>query len=278
GDEVSRKTPQWLMDYGFRQADHVIVHGEPLSRQVRDLFRFDSSQVHVIPHVAMGQTLEGSTLEEDPNLVLFFGRIWDYKGLDQLIAAEPILNQLVPSARIMIAGEGEDFSRYRNQMRNPDHFVVHNRWVSDEERAQMFRRAAVVVLPYNEATQSGVVPVAYNYSKPVVATDVGALSECVEHGVTGLLVPPREPEKLAHALARLLQDEELRVRLGRTGKQKLDDESSPAVVAEKTVQVYARALGWNSVPVELEKASRGSEELVSAQSTAGPYSLSEEGQ
>ncbi|MEM8735460.1 MAG: glycosyltransferase family 4 protein, partial [Planctomycetota bacterium] len=47
GDEVSRKTPQWLMDYGFRQADHVIVHGEPLSRQVRDLFRFDSSQVHV---------------------------------------------------------------------------------------------------------------------------------------------------------------------------------------------------------------------------------------
>ncbi|MFN3189913.1 MAG: glycosyltransferase family 4 protein [Aureliella sp.] len=277
GDVVSRKTPQWLMDFGFRQADHVIVHGEPLARQVRELFGFREDHVHVIPHVAMGQTRDDVEVEEDPNLVLFFGRIWDYKGLDQLIAAEPILNQDVPSARVMIAGEGEDFARYRTQMKNPDHFIVHNRWVSDEERAHLFRRAAVVVLPYNEATQSGVVPVAYNYAKPVVATDVGALAECVEHEVTGLLVPPREPEQLARSLARLLRDERQRHQLGKAGKQRQDAESSPGVVAERTVRVYEQACRLPTNPVQLENGPQDSDEMLTAHATVGGYSYSEEG-
>ena len=56
GDTVSKKTPQWLIDYGFRKADHVIVHGKALANQVRELFGFSTDRVHVIPHVAMGQT------------------------------------------------------------------------------------------------------------------------------------------------------------------------------------------------------------------------------
>ncbi|MFK7734813.1 MAG: glycosyltransferase family 4 protein [Pirellulaceae bacterium] len=243
GDVVSRKTPQWLMDYGFRKADHVVVHGRPLAKQVQDLFGCSKEQVHVIPHVAMGE-LEGKlNVVEDPNLVLFFGRIWDYKGLDQLIAAEPIVTREYPDARFMIAGEGEDFAKYRELMQNPEHFLVHNERVSDFDRARYFQKAALVVLPYNEATQSGVVPVAYNYSKPVVATRVGALAECVEHGVTGLLVPARDPEALAEAILALLKNSALRYEMGAAAKRRLVAESSPSVVAKLTAEVYERACG-----------------------------------
>ena len=241
GDSVSQKTPQWLMDYGFRQADHVIVHGDALVGQVHELFGIDRSNIHVIPHVSMGGDVVGNAIAEDPNQVLFFGRIWDYKGLDYLIRAEPHITEHVPHVKIVIGGEGDDFQRYRDMIGDSDRFAVHNRWISDEERAEMFQRAAVVVLPYTEATQSGVVPVAYNFGKPVVATRVGALAECVDHESTGLLVPPRDPKALANAIVRVLTSDDLRLRMGQAGRVKLSAECSPEVVARQTVDVYRDA-------------------------------------
>ena len=242
GDKESRKTPQWLMNYGFRQADDVIVHGESLANEVERGFGFTHDRVHVIPHITMGDETAAGGIEEDENLILFFGRIWDYKGLDQLIAAQPLINKVLPAARIMIAGQGDDFGKYRALMHDPSKFIVHNSWVSDQQRAEFFRRSAIVVLPYNEATQSGVVPVAHNYSKPVVATRVGALSECVEDGITGLLIPPRDPQAIAEAVIGLLKDPRRRRQLGEAGKSKLDRQSSPAVVARQTADVYRAAI------------------------------------
>lgn len=259
GDVDSRRTPQWLMDYGFRKADHVIVHGDALATQAQELFGFHEGQIHVIPHVAMGRDLPDAE-PEDEELVLFFGRIWDYKGLDQLIAAEPLITQQIPGARIMIAGEGDEFSKYQAMMVNPEHFIIRNSWISDHQRARFFQRAAVVVLPYNEATQSGVVPVAYNYEKPVVATRVGALAECVAHEETGLLVPPRDPAALAEAIVRLLKDRQLRRRMGLAGKARLDLECSPRVVADLTADVYRTAIQSRDShrdPPELESISSG---------------------
>ena len=252
GDVASNKTPQWWMDYGFRQADQVIVHGDALKRQVQELFGFSSEQVHSIPHVAMGSTGTSGdqATEEHPNRVLFFGRIWDYKGLDQLIAAEPLISARCPDVEIMIAGEGEDFAKYKNMMVNQDRFLIHNSWISDQHREKFFQESALVVLPYNEATQSGVVPVAYNYSRPVVATRVGALAECVEHEKTGLLVEPRNPEQLADAIVRLIEDPELRHAMGQAGKQWLDEESSPRVVAAATAEVYRKAIAARNEVLE----------------------------
>jgi len=148
----------------------------------------------------------------------------------------------VPDARIVIAGEGEDFARYRRMMANPEQFIVRNEYVTDAERNELFRRASVVVLPYVEASQSAVIPVAYQSSKPVVATTVGGLPELVDHGRTGLLVPPRDERALAEAVVRILSDGDLRRRLGAGGRRKLDRECSPAAVANQTLEVYRRAL------------------------------------
>lgn len=240
GDWESQKTPQAIINFGFRRAMQIIVHSEKLKQEVVDELHLPSEIVHVIPHVSIGDDMVQQQVEEEDGLILFFGRIWAYKGLEYLIRAEPLITAQVPGARILIAGQGEDFAPYQRLMVHPEHFIVHNEYVSDDKRAELFRRSSVVVLPYIDASQSGVIPVAYTFAKPVVATTVGGLPELVEDGRTGYLVPPRDEKTLAEAIVRLLRDKELRHRLGTNGKHKVTTECSAETVANKTLDVYRR--------------------------------------
>lgn len=248
GDRDSRRAPQWIMDFGVRRATRLIVHATAMKQMVVSELGIPGEIVHVIPHILLGDDVEQPSVAEDGRTVLFFGRIWGYKGLEYLIRAEPLITSRVSDATIVIAGRGEDFGRYRRMMVHPERFVVLNEYVSDQRRAELFRRASVVVLPYVEASQSGVIPLAYTAAKPVVATTVGGLPEMVDHGRTGFLVPPRDETSLAESIVRLLQDEELRRHMGIAGRQKIQSECSPDVVARQTLEVYRHAVG--SAPAE----------------------------
>ncbi|MGE3777335.1 MAG: glycosyltransferase family 4 protein [Pirellulaceae bacterium] len=243
GDHEALRTPQALMDFGFRRADQVIVHGASLIPVVERELGFRSDDIHLIPHVAIGERPVSRPTADDGRTILFFGRIWEYKGLEYLIRAEPAVTARFPNARFVIAGTGEDFDRYRRMMVNPDRFEVHNDWIGEDRRAEMFAAASVVVLPYLEASQSGVIPVAYAFGKPVIATRVGGLPDIVDHGTTGLLVAPRDAPGLADAILQLLEDDAGRRRMGLAGKHKLERECSPAAVARQTLAVYRRAIG-----------------------------------
>ena len=254
GDRASRKTPQRLMDFGFRRADRVIVHGETLKREVVNELGIPASKVHVVPHIAFGQVAAAAPLETGEKRVLFFGRIWKYKGLEYLIRAQPAITRAMPDAKIVIAGQGDDFEPYRRMMPEPDRFEIHNRYITATERHELFRSSTVVVLPYIEATQSGVIPFAYSYAKPVVATHVGAIPEAVDDGITGILIPPRDAAALADAVIGLLRDPIRSKAMGAAGRAKLDRECAPHVVGSQTIEVYRqaiadRAAARKSVPI-----------------------------
>src|SRR5690349_3697119 len=243
GDSLSQKTPQGIEDFARRQAGELIVHTQYTHNLLLREWPQAAEKTSVIPHIQIGKapSSSGKELEEDKGLVLFFGRIWEYKGLEYLIRAEPLITAKVPNARLLIAGEGEDFARYRRIMVHPDRFIIHNEYIPEDRAADYFRRASVVVLPYIEASQSGVIPMAYSAGKPVVATTVGGLPEMVENGRTGYLVPPRDSAQLAEVVTRLLLDETLRRRMSANAKRKIEEECSPAVVAAKTIEIYRRA-------------------------------------
>jgi glycosyltransferase involved in cell wall biosynthesis len=246
GDSESRRVPQVISDFGYHHADQVIVHADYLKRMTVDAVGIPAEKIHVVPMIALGKEA-GDSVVEDECQVLFFGRIWGYKGLEYLIRAEPLIAEQIPDVRIVIAGEGEDFERYRRMMRHPDRFTVYNEYVSDETRDELFQRASVVVLPYVEATQSAVIPIAYTFAKPVVATTVGGLPELVDDGRSGYLVPPRDERAIADAVVRLLRDRDLRHQMGRYGRRMLDAECAPHVVAAKTLDVYRQAVRQRSV-------------------------------
>ena len=242
GDRLSQKTPQSIENFARRRADQLIVHTQYTRNLLLREWPRAAERASVIPHIQIGESPSSSNAREDENLILFFGRIWEYKGLEYLIRAEPLISAKVPNARFLIAGEGEDFARYRRMMVHPDRFVVHNEYIPEDRAADYFRRATVVVLPYIEASQSGVIPMAYSAGKPVVATTVGGLPEMVENGRTGYLVPPRDSAKLAEVVTKLLLDETLRRRMGANAKRKIEQECSPFVVAQKTIEVYLHAV------------------------------------
>lgn len=242
GDAGLHHPPQWVMDYGPRCAKEIIVHAPQIKEELADRLSLRREHIHVIPHILIGDSEASCHVSEEEGTILFFGRIWPYKGVDVLIQAEPQITSVFPHARIVIAGEGEDLERYRRMISNPDNYQIMNYYISDEQRADLFRKASVVVLPYIEASQSGVVPIAYTYEKPVVATTVGGLPDAVEHARTGLLVPPGDKNALADAVIKLLQDRELRHRFGAAGKRKLQEQCAPELIARKTSCVYDRAL------------------------------------
>ncbi len=244
GDYSWWKNPSVLFPLQWRWADQVIVHANNARQKLISQHHRRPESVHVIPIGVYDfyRAWADTSQVEEPNTILFFGRIWEYKGLQCLIEAEPIITREVPDARIVIAGYGEPFGKYRKAMVNPEKFEVRNRHIPNREVAALFQSASVVVLPYLEASQTGVIPIAYAFGKPVVATTVGGIPEVVDHDQTGLLVPPGDPRSLAEAIITLLQDREARTLMGRRAQEKTEKELSWSSIAEQTIRVYEKAL------------------------------------
>jgi glycosyltransferase involved in cell wall biosynthesis len=134
-------------------------------------------------------------------LVLFFGRIQQYKGIDVLLRA---MSTLPVTTRLAIAGPGILEPDVRQKMRTfGSRIELHNKFLGDAEVAVLMQRASVVALPYRHATQSSVPAIAAAFGCPVVASALGHFVEEVPQ-LGGLLVPPGDPAALAAALAKAL--------------------------------------------------------------------------
>jgi len=189
-----------------------------------------------VPCFAIPQS--GEWKEED--WILFFGNVEDYKGLEYLILAEPLISSEIPHAKIVIAGKGQE--KYYNLIKNKDNFLLINKFVDYEEGSVLFRKSKIIALPYVTGTVSGVISVAYAFKKPIVATRVGCFDEIIKHGETGILVEPRNPTELAGAIVYLLKDNELRRKLGEKGFEKLKRELSWDMFVSKLMFIYQKLI------------------------------------
>ncbi|MBP0444398.1 glycosyltransferase family 4 protein [Roseomonas sp. SSH11] len=134
---------------------------------------------------------------------LFFGRFRAYKGLDLLRDAFAALRSRHPGVTLRVVGEGDAEACAPGLSYLPG-VTVEARWVSDDEMPTLIAAARSVVLPYREASQSGVLPIALALGVPVVATPVGGLSDQLEHGGSGLLAREASAPALAECMAKLL--------------------------------------------------------------------------
>lgn len=229
-------------------SDRVFVHGVKMKEIMVKVYNFTEENVHIIPigehNVAPFMKYKKTGLQENSNTVLFFGRIWEYKGLRYLIKAEPLISNEIPNVKIVIAGSGENFQKYEDLMINKHNFIVYNRYISYKEGAELFQKSSLVVMPYIDASQSGVVVTAYGFKKPVVATNVGSIPEIIDNNITGIIVPARNHVKLAEAVIKLLKDEDLRRRMGNNGYHKLKTDLSWETISETTIIVYKKLLGF----------------------------------
>ncbi len=175
-------------------------------------------------------------------VILFFGYIRPYKGLDILLSSFAEVQKIVPDAVLLIAGEAkEPFRKYEQRMARLgiSHAVKSFiGYVPLEKVPVFFSSADIVVLPYRSIYQSGVVHLAFGFQRPVIVTRVGGLPETVEHGKTGFVVPPEDAKALAQALIQALSNPQLLKTMGRNAYQKSQQALSWSLIAEKTIVVY----------------------------------------
>jgi len=232
-----------VRSYLRRRADAVILHGVQLERQYLAMDGGRCKSTFVIPHgcYTVFRHWARPGVRERPHSVLFFGRIHQYKGLDVLLEAADLVQKTVPDVKILIAGAGRDLD-HRATLEDDPRCIVRRGYLSNAEVAEVFQEASLVVLPYIEGSQSGVVRIAYVFGKPVVVTNVGSLSEAVRPGVTGLIVPPRDPRALADAIVSLLSDPERLRAMSEAARRMPDEDLSWKRIARETVRVYRDVL------------------------------------
>lgn len=211
GDKESSFWKRWLANAIFRRADLLVVHSAQSVEEVRE--RFGERGVArtlklFLPVLAIGREIpERDEAKQrlgldSRSVVLFFGQVRPFKGLDIAIRAWKFVKT---DAVLLIAGEvwfGEE-ETYRRLVREEgveSRVRFDLRFVPDAEVANHFAAADVVVAPYRYENQSGVAMNAFHFRRPVIATNVGGLPDIIEEGVNGMLVPAENPEALARAI------------------------------------------------------------------------------
>ena len=227
-----------------RRAAGLIVHTSDMATQLEA----DSpAPIGVIPHPSTRRSFVGN--DEPPVLapgnrkdVLFFGRIWPYKGLDLLIAAMRLVVDRVDGARLVIAGRGANVEEL---VPDVPWIALHNRFIPNSEVASFFESSAVVALPYRDATQSGVGVMAIDFRRPVVASPVGGLPSLFADphgGRSGAsFVDPTDAAAMADAIVQLLTDDD-EYALAQSALSAVAETIDPRVVAEETADFYAGCL------------------------------------
>jgi glycosyltransferase involved in cell wall biosynthesis len=240
GSDLTRQIPLF-------RSQQLIVHGT-LQRQklIERTPRF-RHLVNVLSHGELGSLYQERSqgkeqIQREPYTLLFFGRIWPYKGLNYLLKAMPLVWQKIPQAKLIIAGKGERLEQYHPHIYSEQRYEILNRFVAPEEVCSLFQRSTAVILPYTEASHSGVAAIAYGLGAPVIASDVGGLSELIHHGQDGILVEPRNPEALASAIIQLLEDPALQKQYQEVSNRRSQDDLNWSTIALKTVSVYQKTL------------------------------------
>lgn len=235
----------------FNAADTVVVHSLTDVRYLSSL-GIEGTKITQIPH---GNYIQYCTpiidaqqariligVPSDARIVLFFGTIDHYKGLDLLIQAFARISRSIPKAFLVIAGSPvDDFARYQGDieaLKVPERVLTHLRYIPFDEISRYFCASDVVALPYRQISQSGVLQLAYGFARPVVVTDVGGLPEAVAADGTGFVVPRGDVARLAAAISELLEDPQRASKMGMQGRAVAEIKYSWVTVASLLAQVY----------------------------------------
>ncbi len=226
----------------YGRFDAVVVHSEHGRRRLLDEVGVERDRVHVIPHgvfahLAEQRLPETPPFEADKPVVLCFGLMRPYKGIDVLLDAW----RGIEDAELWIAGMPRmDIAPLRAAAPAGVRFVP--RFIGDSELPAYFRAASLVVLPYREIDQSGVLFTALAFGKPLLLTDVGGFPEVAATGAA-TIVPAGDPGALHDALASLLGDPAALAEMSARAAQAGEGEYSWASIARRTTALYERLLG-----------------------------------
>jgi glycosyltransferase involved in cell wall biosynthesis len=204
---------KFLTKLGLKHPDKFLVLSKTVEDSIKEYSKgrkvyksalpiYDS--YNITPDTDLSDIRKSLGFSDTDRIILFFGYVRKYKGLNILIDAMPALLKYNKDIRLLIVGEFYDsadkYYELINRLRLKDKIKVVQQFVPNEEVWKYYTISELVVLPYIEATQSGVLNIAYGFRKPVVVTNVGGLAEDVVIGKTGYVVKSNEVQSLAEGI------------------------------------------------------------------------------
>jgi glycosyltransferase involved in cell wall biosynthesis len=254
----------------YRLADHLFVHSDRMKTDLVQEFGVPNERITTIPF-GLNNAVPSTDLPADEarrrleitareKVILFFGNIAPYKGLEYLVTA---FQEFLPEDqgyRLVVAGRPKGFPEYWEKIRQGvDRGVRKNRillrceYIPDEETEVFFKAADVLVLPYKYIYQSGVLFLGYSFGLPVLAADVGSLREEIVEGKTGYVFKPEDPADLARAIETYFRSDLYANLAARRGeiREYAFARYSWSIVGERTRDIYAallglsRSVGWS---------------------------------
>lgn len=199
----------WLLKRDIKYSDTILVLSKAVALSLNANYSYPQNRIFLSKHGHFGISdfnLKPRKFPSDrPVRLLFFGRILEYKGLDILLSSLILLRSEFPKLELQIWGTG-DIKPYLDLISALGNVHVQNRWINEEEIPNIFLSADLAVLPYREASQSGVAPTAFAYGMPCIATPLPGLCEQVLDSVNGVISKGFSPEDFAFAISKLLRD------------------------------------------------------------------------
>lgn len=203
-----------LTQLTLKGGEHYILHAKEEAKELLKIKK--DARYTVTPHPTYNMfRFEGMSkqearkkigISEDEKLLLFFGFVRPYKGLKHLLNAIPLINKKLEKVKLLVVGDFDNdrqtYSEIIERLGISSNVIIKDGYTPDREVEKYFAACDLVVLPYESATQSGIVQIAYGFEKPVVVTEVGGLPDVVTDQKTGYVVPPMQPRALADAIVR----------------------------------------------------------------------------
>ncbi|MBQ8350281.1 MAG: glycosyltransferase [Ruminococcus sp.] len=202
----------------LKKGKAYITHSAMDAEDLKSIVAAPNYETTVLPvhnsfkmkNLTKSQARLAADVPEDKKILLFFGFVREYKGLRHIINAMPEIVKYDSNIRLMIVGEfRSDKENYLEQIKKlnvGNNIDIVDGYIPDSGIEKYFAASDLIVLPYESATQSGIVQIAYGFEKPVIATNVGGLPEVIADGKTGYIVEPKNPKALAEAVIRFFDE------------------------------------------------------------------------
>ncbi len=234
-------------------ADRVIAHNKVSKQELISKALVLESIVRVVPH---GNYLESIGdfpnkdvarkaigLSPDDKVILFFGQIKKVKGLDILLRSLPGAIKHHPDIKLVIAGKvwKDDFSNYQKIIREhgiENNVVTYIQYIPDDDVANFYKAADLVVLPYKKIYQSGVLLMAMSFMVPVLASDLPGIIEIIKDGENGYVFESENVTSLTVELIKLFLDKSSLERIGKEGLKTVDKEYNWDRIGQMTSEIY----------------------------------------
>jgi glycosyltransferase involved in cell wall biosynthesis len=238
-------------------SDKLIVHSDSNKREMIDLFKIDSNKIYVVPIGSYDVLYTDKShtkytarkkigISDEKKVILFFGLIKKYKGLEYLVSAFQNIKKELDNITLLIVGSiynenNEDFKFYSNLINlisHDDNIICINEYVPFEKINSYFLASDLVVLPYIKTYTSAVLLTAYAAGRPAIVTDTGGLSEVVDIGKSGFIVPPKDVYALEQAIIKTISNPDKMEEMGNYAKYLSETVYSWNRIALKTIDVY----------------------------------------